>query len=402
MKRFLAPMLVFSLLNGTAIIAQPAQPDNRGQSNKPDKEKKATKKPPEQRVNQPAPAASQKQAVQNPANQQREVQQRETQQRADQQRADQQRVTQQRTEQQRADQQRATQQRETQQRADQRRATQQRDTQQGADQQRADQQRATQQRATQQRETQQRADQQRADQQRAMQQRETQQREPAQQRWSRGDRLPDQYRQNTYTVNNWQRFGLKPPPSGQRWHRNDNNDFFLVAISSGLIADSLFFNDRERNWDQRYSRTYGYDDDVYYRECRTGPDPAGILVGALIGGLIGNSAGQGNRTNATIAGIIIGGSAGAALTSQMDCGDRSYAYRIYSRGFNDGRINYNYDWRNPANGHRGTFRVSRYYYDAGGFRCADFRQTLYYLQANHRYRNGRACLQPNGAWVIVN
>ena len=362
MKQFLAPMLVLSLLNSTAIMAQPAQPDNGGQSDKPDKEKKDTKKPPEQRGNQPAPAASQKQAVQNPADQQREAQQREAEQRADQQRVDQQRAEQQRVEQQRVTQQRA------------------------------DQQRVDQQRVTQQRETQQRAGQQHAD----------QQRETTQQRWSRGDRLPDQYRQNTYTVNNWQRFGLKPPPSGQRWHRNDNNDFFLVVISSGLIADSLFLNDRERYWNQRYNRTYGYDDDVYYRECRTGPDPAGVLVGALIGGLIGNSAGQGNRSTATIAGIIIGGSAGAALTSHMDCGDRSYAYRIYSRGFNEGRINYNYDWRNPATGHRGTLRVSRYYYDTGGFRCADFRQTLYYLQANQRYRNGRACLQPNGAWVIVN
>ena len=97
-------------------------------------------------------------------------------------------------------------------------------------------------------------------------------------------------------MSNWQHFGLQPPPHGYSWYRDDNNDFFLVVISSGLIAVPVLWEDRDRRWNQNYRRTYGYDDDIYYRECRTGPDPAGILAGALIGALIGNTAGRGDRT----------------------------------------------------------------------------------------------------------
>lgn len=286
---------------------------------------------------------------------------------------------------QQAEEQRATHQRATQRQAEQQRVTQQREAQQRATRQQAEQQRATQRRVTQQRTEQQRVTQQRA----------------IQQRWSRGDRLPEQYRQDRYAVNNWQHFGLQPPPHGYRWYRDDDNDFFLVVISSGLITSPVLWSDRSRYWNQNYRRTYGYDDDLYYRECRTGPDPAGILAGALIGALIGNAADHRDRTEATIAGIIIGGAAGAALTSHMDCDDRSYAYRVYSSGFNEGRINHDYDWYNPGNGHRGTFRITRNYYDRYGFRCVSFRQTLDYRRSNDRHRNGRACLQPNGAWVIV-
>ncbi|MGZ5859221.1 MAG: RcnB family protein [Croceibacterium sp.] len=213
--------------------------------------------------------------------------------------------------------------------------------------------------------------------------------------------MPDQYRQDRYAVNNWQYYGLKAPPRGYRWHRDDNNNFFLVVISTGIISSPVFWEDRNRRWDQSYQRTYNYDDDIYYRECRTGPDPAGVMAGALIGALLGNSISGHDRAGATIAGIIIGGAAGAALTSHMDCEDRSYAYRAYSSGFNEGRINHDYGWHNPRNRHHGRFRVIRYYYDPYGFRCAEFRQTLDYLARNDRYRNGRACLQPNGAWVIV-
>ncbi len=68
-------------------------------------------------------------------------------------------------------------------------------------------------------------------------------------------------------------------------------------------------------------------------------DPAGILAGGLIGGLLGNAAGHGhNRTGTTFAGVnIFGGAIGAALTSNMECEDRSYAYRTYYDGFNAGR-----------------------------------------------------------------
>jgi len=159
--------------------------------------------------------------------------------------------------------------------------------------------------------------------------------------------------------------------------------------------------DRSDRWRRRYSRTYSYNDDVYYQQCRNGPDPAGVIAGALIGGLLGNAVGSGgNRTGATVAGVILGGAVGAALTSNLDCEDRSYAYKTYYDGFNSERPGSRYEWRNPHNDHRGEFRLDNYYNDPDGFRCADFTQTVY-IDGRPRQANGRACRQPDGSWAVV-
>jgi len=219
-------------------------------------------------------------------------------------------------------------------------------------------------------------------------------------RWSRGDRLPDQYRQDRYYVNDWQQHGLRQPPGGYRWVRDDSNDFYLSLIATGVIADTVYRSDRDDRWRQRYSNYYSYNDDVYYRECRRSPDPAGILAGGLIGGLLGNSIGRGaNRTGATIAGVIVGGAVGAALTRNMDCDDRSYAYKTYYNGFNSGRPG-SYQWRNPRNDNRGEFRIGGYFNDPYGFRCARFNQVTYIRGRAYR-ANGVACRQPDGSWTIV-
>lgn len=161
-------------------------------------------------------------------------------------------------------------------------------------------------------------------------------------------------------------------------------------------------DDAAERWRERYSRTYSYDDDVFYRECRDSPDPAGVLAGALIGGLLGNAVGRGGgRTGATVAGVVIGGAIGAAMTSNLDCEDRSYAYRSYYDGLNSGRAGSRHEWRNPRNDHRGEFRVGRYYSDPAGFRCADFTQTIY-IDGRPQQARGRACRQPDGVWAIVN
>jgi Ni/Co efflux regulator RcnB len=58
----------------------------------------------------------------------------------------------------------------------------------------------------------------------------------SQQKWSRGSRIPDQYRQNQYRVNDWQRRKLQAPPSGYGWYRNDSNQYLLAALATGIIA----------------------------------------------------------------------------------------------------------------------------------------------------------------------
>jgi surface antigen len=161
---------------------------------------------------------------------------------------------------------------------------------------------------------------------------------------------------------------------------------------------------RFQRWRTRYVQTYTYTDDSFYQDCRTSVDPAGVIAGALIGGLLGNAVannGGGNRGAGTVAGVIVGGTIGAALTRDMNCDDRSYAYKTYYDGFNAGRPNATYQWQNPRNGNRGNFRVADYYNDPDGFRCANYTQQIF-INNRPQAASGRACQQPDGTWAIVN
>ncbi len=153
-------------------------------------------------------------------------------------------------------------------------------------------------------------------------------------------------------------------------------------------------------WQQQYGQNYTYQDDSFYRECRQSPDPAGVVAGALIGGLLGYGLGDG-RGGPTVAGIVVGGVAGAALTQNLNCEDRSYAYRTYYDGLNSGAPNRSYDWRNQRSGNYGSFNVNDYYNDPYGFRCANFSQEIF-VQGRPQEARGRACRQPDGTWAIVN
>lgn len=164
-----------------------------------------------------------------------------------------------------------------------------------------------------------------------------------------------------------------------------------------MVSDT---DDRDQRWRQRYERAYSYNDDTFYQQCRDGPDPAAVIAGGLIGGLIGNAAGRDNDSGATIAGVVVGAAIGAVLTNNMECADRSYAYRSYYDGLNSNRPNSDYDWRNQSNGNYGRFHVDQYYTDADGFRCATYRQ-MTTINRRSRETQGHACQQPDGVWVVV-
>jgi Ni/Co efflux regulator RcnB len=55
-------------------------------------------------------------------------------------------------------------------------------------------------------------------------------------RWERGHSLPPEYRDRGHYVTDYRSYRLREPPRGYRWVRADN-DFVLVAITTGLIAD---------------------------------------------------------------------------------------------------------------------------------------------------------------------
>jgi surface antigen len=178
--------------------------------------------------------------------------------------------------------------------------------------------------------------------------------------------------------------------------RYDDSDY-----SYGYGNNDDYDNDpRFGRWRARYQRTYTYTDDNFYQECRTSVDPAGVIAGALIGGLLGNAVGNG-RGAPTVAGVIVGGTVGAALTRDLNCDDRSYAYKTYYDGFNAGRPNTVYQWRNPRSNNYGSFRVADYYNDPDGFRCANYTQQIF-INGRPQAASGRACQQPDGTWAIVN
>ncbi len=56
--------------------------------------------------------------------------------------------------------------------------------------------------------------------------------------WSRGDKLPTQYRANQYVVSDWKNNHLRQPPRGYHWVRA-NNQYVLAAVASGVIADII-------------------------------------------------------------------------------------------------------------------------------------------------------------------
>jgi len=56
-------------------------------------------------------------------------------------------------------------------------------------------------------------------------------------RWSRGDWLPERYRQSQYVLGDWQQRHLRIPPSGYRWLRSDNDQYLLERTSSRVVAD---------------------------------------------------------------------------------------------------------------------------------------------------------------------
>jgi len=227
--------------------------------------------------------------------------------------------------------------------------------------------------------------------------------------WRRGERIPAALIGPQYYIVEPGSYRLESPRPGYRWVAVDGHAY-LIEAATGLVADMVivgfgpppFANeDREDRWRHRYARTYTYSDDSFYRECHQSVDPAGVVAGAVIGGALGNAVSYGGgRPGATIAGVVVGGALGAALTRNLDCQDRGYAYKTYADGFNTGRTNSDYHWRNPSTGHFGDFRVANYYNDPDGFRCANYTQQIF-ISGKPQAASGRACQQPDGTWAIV-
>ncbi len=56
-----------------------------------------------------------------------------------------------------------------------------------------------------------------------------------------GKRMPAQYRQRSYVVDDWRGHHLRQPPRGYNWVQS-GGDYLLVAVATGLIASAILNN----------------------------------------------------------------------------------------------------------------------------------------------------------------
>ena len=153
-----------------------------------------------------------------------------------------------------------------------------------------------------------------------------------------------------------------------------------------------------------YDHNYRADQDAYSRDCgqqRANNQVGGLIVGAIAGGLLGSTVAHGPaRGSGTAIGAILGGALGANIGGNLSCEDRGYVYHTYYDGFERGRTNVTYRWRNPQSGNYGEFVVRDYYQDRDGFRCAHYTQTIY-IHGRPVPARGEACRQGDGNWAVI-
>lgn len=53
-----------------------------------------------------------------------------------------------------------------------------------------------------------------------------------------GHKLPSQYHQHNYVVDDWRGHHLRQPPRGYHWVQQ-GDDYLLVAVATGLIASAI-------------------------------------------------------------------------------------------------------------------------------------------------------------------
>lgn len=59
------------------------------------------------------------------------------------------------------------------------------------------------------------------------------------QQWRKGDRIPMDYLESRYYIDDYRVYDLAPPPAGYRWVRPMDGRYLLVQTATGLILDAL-------------------------------------------------------------------------------------------------------------------------------------------------------------------
>lgn len=137
---------------------------------------------------------------------------------------------------------------------------------------------------------------------------------------SMGYVLPRYWIQPSFSISNWNSFGLYQPRSGFGWSRY--YDDAVLIDRYGRVADYVPDHrwDRGRDWqDDGYDDGYGYGYDDRASPRRRSSGLGGAVTGGAFGAIAGAAiAGRGNRAQGAILGGGLGAIAGAAIDQAGD------------------------------------------------------------------------------------
>ena len=127
----------------------------------------------------------------------------------------------------------------------------------------------------------------------------------------------------------------------------------------------------------------------------------GTLLGGGLGALAGSQIGGGTGRFAAVAiGTLLGAFVGGEAGKSLDRADKLFANRMAQRSLERVPSGQSSTWRNPDNGHSGTFTPTRTFQTTTGEFCREFQQTVTVAGETQR-AFGTACRQPDGNWRIT-
>ena len=130
-------------------------------------------------------------------------------------------------------------------------------------------------------------------------------------------------------------------------------------------------------------------------------ETVGTLGGAAAGGAIGSQIGQGSgRAVAIGVGVLLGGLVGNQVGRHLDQQDKQLAVQNANYALENGRSGNASDWRNPDNGHYGTFTPQPPYDNNRGQVCREGSSTVVIDGRNETVVN-RYCRNPDGTWTLA-
>ena len=134
--------------------------------------------------------------------------------------------------------------------------------------------------------------------------------------------------------------------------------------------------------------------------CEGHKKEAGTVIGGVTGALIGSQFGKGGGQIAmTALGAVGGAMIGNSIGASMDEQDRALHNRTSMNTLETAPTGTTSKWRNPDNGHYGSFTPIRTIQRNGTF-CREFTQKIN-VGGKSQEGYGTACRQEDGSWKIV-